>query len=177
MGMRRLGVLAITGITIVAGALVTLSTTGAATAAAATAAAATAAAATASGSAASHLTAAQAAQTAADPSGCVEETFNENDQYTYEPCVVDEQILLNDIWSVQEKTGDYLGVNPQPLSVDGYYGPDTTSDVETFQGSHGDHVDGWTGPMTWDSICTAVYFLGFHGTYWNDAGCATEPGL
>jgi peptidoglycan hydrolase-like protein with peptidoglycan-binding domain len=160
MGRQRLGILAGTGVAIVAGALVTLSTTGAAAATAS----------------ATATTAAQAAQAAASPSGCVSETFTENDQYTYELCVSYEQVLLNDIWSVQKKTGDYLGVNQQ-LTVDGYYGPDTTSDVEAFQGSHGDYVDGWTGPMTWDSLCTAVDFLGFHGTYWQDAGCSTEPGL
>lgn len=159
----RIRTLTVTGITIVAAALLTLSTT-AASAAATTAAAP------------GHVAAPRAAKAAADPSGCVTETFDINDQYTYEQCVAWEQVLLNDIWSVQEKTGTYLGVNQQ-LATDGYYGPDTTSDVEAFQGSHRDTVDGWTGPMTWDSLCTAVVFLGFHGTYWHDAGCATEPGL
>jgi len=122
-----------------------------------------------------HVTARAVAD---DPSGCVTETFTINDEPYYEPCVADEQILLNDIWYFQEKVGIYNGVI-ELLTVDGSYGPDTTSDVEAFQGFYlgGDQVDGKTGPITWDTLCSVDYNLGYHGTYWNDAGCATEPGL
>lgn len=132
-------------------------------------------AATTTASAPGHVAARAAAD---DPSGCVTETFTINDEPYYEPCVADEQILLNDIWNTQEKTEIYLGVI-ELLTVDGSYGPDTTSDVEAFQGFYlgGDQVDGKTGPITWDTLCSTDYNLGYHGTYWNDAGCATEPGL
>jgi hypothetical protein len=157
---RRIRTLAVTGIMTVAAALVTLGTT------AASAAPTTA-------STPAHVTAPRAAEAT---SGCVTETFTEADEPYYEQCVADEQILLNDIWYSQENTEIYLGVI-ELLTVDGSYGPDTTSDVEAFQGFYGDEVDGKTGPMTWGTLCSSDYYLGYHGTYWNDAGCATEPGL
>jgi len=157
---QRIRTLAVTGIMTVAAALVTLTTTAAA-------------AAPATASTPAHVTAPRAAEA---PSGCVTEVFTEADEPYYEQCVADEQILLNDIWETQEKTEIYLGVIEQ-LTVDGSYGPDTTSDVEAFQGFYGDGVDGETGPMTWGTLCSVDYNLGYHGTYWNDAGCATEPGL
>jgi peptidoglycan hydrolase-like protein with peptidoglycan-binding domain len=45
------------------------------------------------------------------------------------------------------------------LSVDGDYGSLTTSAVESFQGSHGDSVDGDVGPQTGHSLITAVNTL------------------
>jgi peptidoglycan hydrolase-like protein with peptidoglycan-binding domain len=150
----RIRILAVAGIAITVAALGTLSTTAAS-------------AATRTPSAASHVTAPRTA----DASGCVTEDFSEANEGTYEPCVADEQILLNDLYGI-----GVMGPN-QRLVVDGYYGPDTTSDVRSFQGAWGDTVDGITGPQTWDSLCAVDYVYGFQGVYWHDAGCATEPGL
>ncbi len=160
----RIGTLAVTGITMVAAAaLVSLSATAAS-------------AATATASASGHGTAPRAADAAADPSGCVTEDFSIADEPYYEACVADEQILLNDIFYYEQDYGVYDGAN-QLLTVDGSYGPHTTNDVEGFQSWWGDTVDGITGPQTWDTLCTVDYNLGYHGTYWHDAGCGTEPGL
>jgi peptidoglycan hydrolase-like protein with peptidoglycan-binding domain len=164
----RIGAVAVTGITIVAGALVTLST---AAAPAATAAATTAAGTTAS----AHHAASQSAEAA---SGCVTEQFSESaDQNTYEQCVDWEQVLLNDLWYYQEQHPNhevptYLGVN-QLLSVDGYYGPDTTSDVTYFQRSWNLRIDGITGPQTWGWLCHEDSLHGYTGAYWHDVGCGT----
>lgn len=151
---RRICTLAAAGITIVAAPLLALSTTAAS-------------AATTTASISGRVTAPRAA----DASGCVTQDFSEADEGTYESCVADEQILLNDLYGI-----GVMGPN-QRLTVDGYYGPDTTSDVQSFQGAWGDTVDGITGPQTWDSLCAVDYVYGFRGTYWHDAGCATEPGL
>ncbi len=160
----RIGTHVVTGITMVAAAaLATLSTTAAS-------------AATATVSAPGHVTAPRAAGAAADPSGCVTEDFSIADEPYYEACVADEQILLNDIFYYQQDYGVYLGAD-QLLTVDGSYGPDTTNDVESFQTFWKDKVDGITGPQTWDSLCSEDYNIGYHGTYWHDAGCGTEPGL
>jgi hypothetical protein len=102
---------------------------------------------------------------------CVEQTFGESN--TYQQCVRDEQILLNDLRSVGA-----AGPN-QTLTVDGYYGPHTFSDVESFQTAyHGSPyhlaVDGITGPLTWGVLCIADANNGFTGVYWHDAGCTPE---
>jgi peptidoglycan hydrolase-like protein with peptidoglycan-binding domain len=156
--------LTVTGSTIVAAALLTLSTTGAS-------------AATSTAAASGHATAPLAAKAAADPSGCVTEQFSIADQDTSLTCVAWEQVLLNDLWYYQEEHPNhevptYLGVN-QLLTVDGYYGPDTTSDVTYFQQSWTLEVDGITGMQTWGELCSQDQLHGFTGTYWHDAGCAT----
>jgi peptidoglycan hydrolase-like protein with peptidoglycan-binding domain len=166
---RRIGTLAVTGTTIVAAALVTLGTTGAS-------------AATTTASAPGHVTAARAAQAAADPSGCVTENFTNADQPFYEPCVADAQVLFNDLWYYEEQHPNhenplYLGVN-QLLTVDGSYGPHTTSVVGFFQASWPPlKVDYELGPKTWHQLCSVAWLHGYRGVYWHDAGCATEPGL
>jgi hypothetical protein len=153
---RRIRTLAVTGTTIVAAALATLGTTAAS-------------AATTTTSAPGHMMASQAAEAA---SGCVTQTFDINDdQYTYEQCVYWEQILLNDLYNAHDP-----GPN-QHLSTDGYYGPDTTSDVHAFQNRWYIKVDGITGPQTWKVLCVIDASYGFHGTYWYDAGCDTIPGI
>ena len=151
---RRIHILTVTGIMIVAAALVTLSTT------AASAAPMTA-------SAPGHV----AAPRATEATGCVTENFSEADEGTYEPCVLDEQVLLNDVYDVHD-----VGPN-QLLATDGHYGPDTTSDVISFQKAWDLEVDGITGPHTWDQLCALDFELGFRGNYWHNAGCASEPGL
>jgi hypothetical protein len=83
MGKGKIGALAVTGAMIVAAAFVTLSTTAAS-------------AATTRASAPAHVTALSAAEAA---SGCVTETFTINDEPYYEPCVLDAQVLLNNLWS------------------------------------------------------------------------------
>jgi peptidoglycan hydrolase-like protein with peptidoglycan-binding domain len=142
--------LAVTGIMIVAAGLVTLSTT------AASAAATTA-------SAPGHAT----GTTASAATTCVDEEFGIWDEGTYETCVYYEQILLNDLARVPGG-GQFTN---QVLTTDGYYGPDTTSDVEYFQSAAGISVDGITGPQTWTSLCYWDYVNGWDGAYWKAAGC------
>ena len=152
---RRIRTLAVTGTTIVAAALVTLGTTGAS-------------AATVTASAPGHVTAPQAAEA----TGCVAIEFGIWDENTYEQCVRDEQILLNNLYY---NSVVYLN---QGLKVDGYYGPDTYSDVRSFQTDipQPAYIDGITGPQTWWWLCHINSANGFSGVYCHDAGCATEPG-
>jgi len=157
---RKVRTLAVTGITAVAATLVALSTTAASAATTTTA------------SAAGPVTAPGAAQAAPDASGCVTETFTTADEPYYEPCVADAQILFNDLWDVEGEVG-YVGVN-QHLTVDGSYGPDTASVVGGFQSESGLTVDHKLGPQTWQHLCAVDQAYGYTGTYWHDAGCATE---
>jgi peptidoglycan hydrolase-like protein with peptidoglycan-binding domain len=150
LGRGRIGTLAVTGTMIVAAALLTLSTTAAS-------------AATARASAPAHVTAPRAAEAA---SGCVTETFTINDEPYYEPCVLDAQVLLNNLWS-KGLPGLYQ------LTTDGSYGPLTQGDVTQFQRDAGDGVDGELGPETWGSLCILNADYGFMGTYWHNAGCKT----
>jgi peptidoglycan hydrolase-like protein with peptidoglycan-binding domain len=146
----RIRTLAVAGSTTVAAALVALSATAAS-------------AATTTASAPAHVT----APTVAAASGCVTETFTTADQNTYLQCVRDEQVLLNNLWSI-----GYSGM--QQLSVDGHYGMHTYSDVRSFQGDIPIRVDGITGPQTWWNLCHYNSVWGFTGVYWHDAGCNTE---
>jgi peptidoglycan hydrolase-like protein with peptidoglycan-binding domain len=152
---RRIHILAVTGITIVAATIVTLTSTAAY-------------AATTTASAPGHVTAPQAQAT----SGCVTVEFGIWDENTYEQCVRDEQILLNNLYY-----NGIVYVN-QGLTVDGYYGPDTYSAVRSFQTDipQPAYIDGITGPQTWWWLCHINSANGFSGVYWHDAGCATEPG-
>jgi peptidoglycan hydrolase-like protein with peptidoglycan-binding domain len=154
MLQRKIPALAITGITIVAAVTVTFSATDASAATTMT-------------STPSHVTAALAANV----SGCVTEVFSTADENTFEACVDDEQVLLNDLHSVNP------GFASPALTVDGQYGPATASVVTFFQGSFGITQDGITGPQTWKALCSADSQFGFKGTFWKDAGCPTEPGL
>jgi peptidoglycan hydrolase-like protein with peptidoglycan-binding domain len=151
--LKGIRTIAVTGTTVAAAGLVTLSTT---------AASAT----TTMGSAPGHITMPRAAET----TGCVTQTFDINDQNIYEQCVAWEQVLLNDLYDAH-----IPGPN-QRLSTDGYYGPKTTSDVRHFQTVWILAVDGMTGPLTWAALCAVDKTNGFTGVYWRDAGCATEPG-
>jgi Putative peptidoglycan binding domain len=146
-------------VTIVAAVLLVLSTTAAS-------------AATTSASAAGHVTAPQAPAAA----GCVTEQFGTWDENTYELCVRDEQVLINDlVYSESSKNID-LGATG-PLTVDGYYGPATGLSVGFFQEFWSLKVDEITGPQTWAKLCYLDWEWGFRGAYWHDAGCNTEPGL
>lgn len=108
--------------------------------------------------------AAIAASGASAATPCVDRTFGPTN--TYQPCVRDEQILLNDLWYDRDP-----GPN-QPLTVDGYYGPHTASDVLAFN-SHWEvfNAGSTTIPTTWRLLCGEDNFWGFHGIYWHDAGC------
>lgn len=143
---RRFRTLAATGITIVA-AIVTLSTTAAS-------------AATATASTPGHVTAPRAPAATV----CVGQTFGIWDEGTYLQCVRDEQILLNDLWKVH-------AAGNQLLTVDGFYGPKTTSDVRAFQYQFDLIIDGITGDQTWGALCHEDQLEGFTGLYWHDAGC------
>ena len=166
---RRIRTLAVTGSMLTAAALVALGTTGAS-------------AATTTVAAPAHVTALRAAHAAADPSGCVMDNFTTADEPFYEPCVADAQILFNDLWYYEEQHPNhehplYLGVN-QLLAVDGSYGPDTAGVVGFFQASWPPLVvDHELGQHTWHQLCYVTWLHGYRGTYWHDAGCATEPGL
>ena len=125
-----------------------------------------ASAATTTASASAHVSAPRAADAA---TGCVTEEFGTWDENTYEQCVRDEQILLNDL-----HYGLVDGMNDVPLlTVDGYYGPHTYSTVRFFQGQIDIHVDGITGPQTWGALCDITGNVGYQGAYWHDAGCAS----
>ena len=152
---------------IAAGAVTIMSATALTALAATGASAATStSAATAAASASGHVSAPRAADAA---TGCVTVQFGTWDENTYEQCVRDEQILLNDL-----HYGLVDGMNDVPLlTVDGYYGPDTTSDVYTFQGDLAITYDGITGPQTWSALCTIAGNVGYQGVYWHDAGCAS----
>ncbi len=95
---------------------------------------------------------------------CVDRTFGPSN--TYQPCVRDEQILLNDLWYGQDPGPNQL------LTVDGYYGPRTASDVLAFN-EHSEvfNAGRTTIPTTWAVLCGEDNFWGFHGIYWHDAGC------
>lgn len=95
---------------------------------------------------------------------CVYRTFGPSN--TYQPCVRDEQILLNDLWYDHSP-----GVN-QLLATDGYYGPHTASDVASFT-RYFDRSDptATTDRDTWITLCQTDWNDGFHGSYWQDVGC------
>ena len=148
MMKRTICTLAAGGSTILVAALLTLSTTAAS-------------AATSRASAAGHVAARSAPDAA---SGCVTEIFSIADEPYYEPCVLDEQVLLNNLWSK-----GLPGLHD--LTTDASYGPLTEADVTQFQRDVGDSVDGVTGPETWGSLCILNAGYGFEGTYWHNAGC------
>lgn len=166
----RMRTLAVAGATIMATALVALGTTGAS-------------AAPMTASALAHATAPRAAQAAAaDPSGCVEELFTIADEQYRLGCVIDAQVLFNDLYTYEQQHPNheyrtYLGV-PYLLTVDGSYGPITTSVVEFFQKNWPPlKIDGELGMNTWAKLCFEDWQHGYTGPYWHGAGCATEPGL
>jgi peptidoglycan hydrolase-like protein with peptidoglycan-binding domain len=100
-------------------------------------------------------------------SGCVTEIFSIADEPYYEPCVLDEQVLLNNLWS-KGLPGLYR------LTTDGYYGPLTTGDVAQFQKDAGDSVDGVTvHTEAWGSLRILNADQRLTGVYWHNAGCNT----
>jgi peptidoglycan hydrolase-like protein with peptidoglycan-binding domain len=105
-----------------------------------------------------------APQASAVTQPCVGQTFGIWDENTYEHCVRDEQVLLNDLW-ISHAGGNQL------LTVDGYYGPHTASDVRAFQYQFDLIIDGITGDQTWGALCVEDEIEGFTGVYWHDAGC------
>jgi peptidoglycan hydrolase-like protein with peptidoglycan-binding domain len=151
---RKVRTLAVAGIMVVAATLVALSTTAAS-------------------AATTPASAPRVAQVAADPSGCVTETFTTADEPYYEACVADAQILFNDLWHTEQTEGVNLGVG-QLLTVDGSYGPDTANVVGSFQVRWALAYDHELGPQTWGQLCSVDQAWGYTGTYWHDAGCATE---
>lgn len=108
-------------------------------------------------------------------SGCVTETFTTADAGTFLTCVKDAQVLLNNI------RNDLSPALPD-ITVDGFYGNQTFNDVEQFQEDVDLlhlrapvlAVDGKLGPQTWWWLCDENSIFKFQGTFWHDAGCATE---
>jgi hypothetical protein len=102
---------------------------------------------------------------------CVDQTFGQAS--VYRPCVLDLQVLLNDLYNIGVKGPD------QRLSTDGYYGSHTANDVRAFN-------DYWTQdfsaprsvtvPATWASLCFLDSGNGFQGAYWHNAGCSIVAG-
>jgi hypothetical protein len=88
---------------------------------------------------------------------------------TYQPCVRDEQVLLNDLRSA------HLPGPNQLLATDGYYGIHTANDVSSFNYVYGVRTKyvGETTPETWGFVCVAAGEHGFRGAYWQAAGCPT----
>jgi hypothetical protein len=98
---------------------------------------------------------------------CVDQTFTYSN--TYQVCVDDLQVLLNDLWYSHAAGPDKL------IATDGYFGPNTGSDVANFNFVWGrDYIDTAT-PATWYDLCYEDNAWGYHGTFWHNAGCATEP--
>lgn len=101
---------------------------------------------------------------------CVFQTFGYNPD-TYQQCVLDLQVLLNDLWSIH-----YAGPN-QLLATDGYYGAHTASDVASDNATWGLFGSGDEAtPDTWAGVCLADKDEGFQGVYWHNAGCPNMVG-
>jgi hypothetical protein len=102
---------------------------------------------------------------------CVSQTLGPRD--TYQPCVRDEQVLLNDLWYVRAPGPS------QALTTDGYYGSRTAGDVASFNDylflSRGPHP-ATTTPDTWKWLCLADQVYGFVGVDWHGAGCPMLAG-
>lgn len=102
-------------------------------------------------------------QASAD-TACVYRTFGLSS--TYQPCVRDEQILLNDLWSIHVD-----GPNQQ-LTTDGYSGNNTANDVAHFNDWWLGFFPDWiTPPVTWHWLCVLTGGNGFEGACWHAAGC------
>jgi peptidoglycan hydrolase-like protein with peptidoglycan-binding domain len=99
---------------------------------------------------------------------CVYQNFGYSN--TYQTCVLDEQVLLNDLWR-----SHVPGPN-QLLATDGYYGSHTESDVGSFNNYYGvpsgDVTTGGFGNTTWEELCYVDFEHGYTGAYWQGAGCA-----
>lgn len=119
-----------------------------------------------SGTAIAFGGAAIAAPQASAATACVDQTFGYNPG-SYQPCVVDLQVLLNDLWYKGFPGPDQL------LSVDGYYGVHTAGDVQSFNFNWIPQLanSDVTTPDVWAAICELDEENGFHGAYWQNAGC------
>ena len=106
---------------------------------------------------------------------CVFQTFGPSN--TYQKCVQDLQVLLNDLWYIHYRgPEDRLGPN-QLLATDGIYGPDTTSDVASVNANWLASVGGDEAtPDTWSVVCGADKISGFRGVFWHNAGCPNMVG-
>jgi peptidoglycan hydrolase-like protein with peptidoglycan-binding domain len=97
---------------------------------------------------------------------CVFQTLGPSS--TYQTCVDDLQVLLNDLWRIGYRGPDQL------LATDGYYGPRTASDVASFNATWGLSGGSVATPDTWAGLCVADNSSGFHGAYWHNADCALD---
>lgn len=81
-------------------------------------------------------------------------------------CVADIQQMLNDqIWLAFDS-----GYRGTYISVSGWFGPITASQVRYFQWKYRLGVDGVAGPRTWRSLCMAAWDSGDTTSYYG-AGC------
>jgi hypothetical protein len=99
--------------------------------------------------------------------GCITRTFGYSN--TYQQCVLDLQVLLNDLY------GHIVGPN-QILATDGYYGNHTASDVASWNSAWnpGTTELAEMSPTSWDTLCGWDQVAGFTGAYYRNAGCATR---
>jgi hypothetical protein len=107
-------------------------------------------------------------------SGCTNRSFSTSDEYPAQQCVLDEQVLLNDLYS------DNANLGPNRwLATDGYYGPQTAADVAAFNlrwGSGGGLYAGDTFPSTWTDLCRLDSAWGWTGYYYHNADCPSVGG-
>ena len=109
------------------------------------------------------------APSASAATSCVSQDFSEAaDSGVSLQCVKDIQGLLNGL-----RQHNFKGPN-QILTVDGYYGSHTDSDVRAFQSYWALGVDGITGPKTWDALCAFTYQTIGSTSYWSNAGCTSQ---
>lgn len=100
------------------------------------------------------------------PEPCVHRTFGPSD--TYQPCVKEEQLLLNYLYHVHAP-----GPN-QSLSIDGHYGRRTASDVGSFN-QHwkiAPRAPTTTTPTTWYYLCRLGDLKGFSSGHLRAIGCS-----
>jgi len=111
-----------------------------------------------------------AAAAAAYPA-CVSRTLTPSPALTntYESCVLDEQVLLNNLY--------HAGLRPPYVAVpaNGHYGPLTAGDVGRFNRRWLGTDAGVTYSRTWDELCKQNQAHGFRGDYWRTAGCNLVP--
>jgi peptidoglycan hydrolase-like protein with peptidoglycan-binding domain len=99
---------------------------------------------------------------------CAQRTFGLSD--TYQPCVFDEQVLLNDLQ--RAGVGAFHKAEVPLLARDGYYGPNTARTAGYFNSKTGNQRDGnVTNSDTWYALCDQTLFYGFYGAAWHAAGC------
>jgi hypothetical protein len=101
---------------------------------------------------------------AVETAKCVTRTFGRSS--TYQSCVYDLQVLLNDLWN------DGVPGPSQRLVPDGDYGPRTESDVASYNAAYVHPSPGTVAtPATWHSLCLQGSDRGLRGSSAYLSGC------